>query len=61
MRFRQQSRFTALQAGLLALLVAALITYLEFAGLPFGGGGFELKATFENAPVLDQSSRHPCG
>jgi ABC-type transporter Mla subunit MlaD len=54
---RRGERFTRFQAGLIALVVIVFGTYLAFAGhLPFFGGGFELKATFDNTSALQLRS-----
>ena len=54
---RRGGRLTRFQAGLVAIVVIVFGTYLAFAGhLPFLGGGFELKATFDNTSALQLNS-----
>ena len=52
---RNAGRFTPLQAGLIALLVIAVVTFLAFTkDIPFTKS-YELKATFENAPPIQKN------
>ncbi len=54
---RPAPRLTRFQAGLIAIAVLVFGTYVAFAGhLPFTGGGFELKATFDNTSSLQERS-----
>jgi phospholipid/cholesterol/gamma-HCH transport system substrate-binding protein len=49
------SRFSAFQAGLIAILVIAVATFFAFTkDIPFTKG-YELKATFENAPPIQKN------
>jgi phospholipid/cholesterol/gamma-HCH transport system substrate-binding protein len=52
---RHRGRITALQAGLIALAVIVIATFLAFTkDIPFTKP-FELKATFENAPPIQKN------
>jgi len=52
MRARRYGRFTPFQAGLIALLVIVIVTFLAFSkDIPFTKP-YELKARFENAPPI---------
>jgi len=52
MRARRYGRFTAFQAGLIALLVIVIVTFLAFSkDIPFTKP-YELRARFENAPPI---------
>jgi phospholipid/cholesterol/gamma-HCH transport system substrate-binding protein len=54
-RVRHGGRLTAFQAGLIALVVIAIATFLAFTkDIPFTKP-FELRATFENAPPIQKN------
>ena len=55
MRTVGRSRITALQAGLIALVLIAIAVFLAFTkDIPFTKP-FELRATFENAPPIQKN------
>jgi phospholipid/cholesterol/gamma-HCH transport system substrate-binding protein len=45
-----------LRTGAVAIVVVALAAWLAFAGLPLGGGGFELRAAFRDVGGIDARS-----
>ncbi|MEA2332666.1 MAG: phospholipid/cholesterol/gamma-HCH transport system substrate-binding protein [Thermoleophilaceae bacterium] len=54
-KLRHGGRFTAFQAGLIALVLILIATYLAFTkDVPFTRS-FELKAAFENAPPIQKN------